>query len=316
MKAIVYSGPHTLELLDVAEPPTPEGYVKIRVRAAGICGSDLNGFRDQAPPRTPPLVMGHEFAGDLPDGRLVAVNPMLACHRCDACVAGLPNLCAEGRLVGVHIDGAFAEYVNVPLESCQILEPWLSPTQGALVEPYANAVHAYNLAAHATAAPLLRIGVIGAGAIGVAVASVASGTAAELVEIAELNSARRQACLDLGVGTVVQELRGTYDAVFDAVGTSATRAASVDLIRPGGAAVWVGLHSPSATLAAQSLVRSEKKILGSFAYTPAEFAAAAAVVGKLRPEWASGRPMVDGPAVFLGLLEDPGDSARLVLTWP
>lgn len=316
MKAMVYTRALTLDLLDVPEPQAADGHVLLRVRAAGICGSELDGFRSQSPLRVPPLIMGHEFAGELPDGRLVAVNPMLSCHTCEACVSGRPNICATGRLLGVHTSGGFAEYVGVPEANCYPLDRGVSAVQGSLVEPFANAVHAYNLAAGGYLAPLLRVGVIGAGAIGLAIATVAVRTATVRVDVTDLDVDRRLAAQAAGLGSVSAELTGTYDAIFDAVGTAGTRHASVSHLRPGGVAVWVGLHSPDASLAAQQFVRQEKRIVGSFAYTPLEFEAAASVVARVRPEWTTSHPLSNGPDVFTGLLDSPGSAARAVLTCP
>lgn len=316
MKAVLYSHPLTLEYLEVPQPSHSDGYVQVEVKAAGICGSDLDGFRTSSPPRVPPLVMGHEFAGLTPDGVLVAVNPMISCHQCDACIAGRPNLCAQGKLLGVHIDGGFAEYVSVPAENCVPVDPAITAAQGALVEPFANAVHAWNIATRASAEPLLRVGVIGAGAIGLATATVASRSAGVVVDIAELDEGRRRAASEAGFDSVVVELTGVYDVVFDAVGAMSTRQASVALIRAGGIAVWVGLHSPQVEFPAQPFVRNEKQILGSFAYTPAEFRAAVAVVAQVQPAWTMTRSMADGPEVFTALLADPGTVARVVLVCP
>jgi alcohol dehydrogenase len=313
---MVYTRPLTLELLDVADPEPADDHVLIQVRAAGICGSELDGFRSQSPLRVPPLIMGHEFAGELPDGRLVAVNPILSCHRCAACVAGQPNICASVRLIGVHRDGAFAEYVSVPASNCHPLAPGMTAVQGSLVEPFANAVHAYNLATMQGHSPMLAIGVIGAGAIGLSIATLALQSATARVVVADLDPVRLRAAECLGVDEVATELTGTFDVIFDAVGTAGTRLASVKLIRPGGTAVWVGLHSPDAALAGQSFVREEKRVLGSFAYTPMEFAAAANLVARAEPQWTTARPLTEGPETFTALLDSSDAAARTVLTCP
>lgn len=315
MKAMVYTRPLTLELLDVAVPEPADDHVLIRVRAAGICGSELDGFRSQSPLRVPPLIMGHEFAGELPDGRLVAVNPILSCHQCAACVMGRPNICASGKLIGVHRDGAFAEYVSVPASNCHPLAPGMTAVQGSLVEPFANAVHAYNLATMQDS-PMLTVGVIGAGAIGLSIATVAMQSATARVVVADLDPDRLRVAESLGVDQIATELTGTFDVIFDAVGTAGTRLASVKQIRPGGTAVWVGLHAPDANLTAQAFVRDEKRVLGSFAYTPREFEAAANLVARVGPQWATTRPLTEGPEVFTTLLDSPGAAARTVLTWP
>ena len=105
MRAMVYTKPDTLELLDVDEPVTNEGEVIVEVEACGICGSELHGI---AKPgfRQPPLIMGHEFSGRDPKGRAVAVNPIVSCGECDLCQSGRNEVCRNRSVVGIHRQGA------------------------------------------------------------------------------------------------------------------------------------------------------------------------------------------------------------------
>jgi NADPH:quinone reductase-like Zn-dependent oxidoreductase len=115
MRAMVYSAPLTLEMQDVAEPSPATGEVVVEVRAAGICGSELEGFATQSPFQVPPLIMGHEFAGTVADtGRRVVVNPLVNCRECDLCLLGATNVCRRRALIGVHRPGGFGERVAVP----------------------------------------------------------------------------------------------------------------------------------------------------------------------------------------------------------
>src|SRR5438128_702962 len=142
-----------VEIVD--EPSARDGEVVVRPEAAGICGSEVEGYLGRMANRTPPLVMGHEFAGtvvaggrDARDriGRRVVVNPLLSCRACARCRAGERNLCAERRLIGVHVAGGFAERVAVPVANLLDLPEGADVRTGALVEPLANAVHAVGLA--------------------------------------------------------------------------------------------------------------------------------------------------------------------------
>src|SRR4051794_6450594 len=101
MRALVFTAPGVVELLDVAEPAPAAGETVVTVTASGICGSDLHGTR-QAGFRQPPLVLGHEFVGTLPGGERVAVNPLLSCGSCSRCAEDEPQLCATRQLIGVH----------------------------------------------------------------------------------------------------------------------------------------------------------------------------------------------------------------------
>src|SRR2546430_3883506 len=160
-----------VELLDVPEPDPVPGDVLVQVRAAGICGSELHGARRPGF-RKPPLIMGHEFAGVSADGTAVVINPILSCGRCAECQRGLRNVCRNREIIGVHRAGGFAERVAVPASALRPLPPGLSWEAAALVEPAANAAHAWNQAGGALGAPGAvrakgaRVAVIGGGAIG------------------------------------------------------------------------------------------------------------------------------------------------------
>ena len=153
------------------EPAADE--VLLRVAACGLCGSELETFKNHSPRRQPPLVMGHEFCGTIAAvgpggdaalvGRKCVSNSLIPCGRCVRCVRGDTHLCADRQIFGMHRGGAFAEYVRVPT---RVLIPWpeeLSAPAAALAEPLGNGVHIVNLTRHL---PLRTALVIGAGPIG------------------------------------------------------------------------------------------------------------------------------------------------------
>ncbi|HVB47477.1 MAG TPA: alcohol dehydrogenase catalytic domain-containing protein, partial [Burkholderiales bacterium] len=118
MKALVYTGPREVVYRDEAEPALSAGEVVIRIDAAGICGSDMHAYHGHDPRRVPPLILGHELAGEIvagPDtGKRVTVNPLITCGRCEYCVQGRNNLCANRGMVGMSRPGAFAQYMSIP----------------------------------------------------------------------------------------------------------------------------------------------------------------------------------------------------------
>jgi len=312
MRAVVYTAPLTLELQDVPEPQPAPGEVIVNVKAVGICGSELEGFRSQSPFRVPPLIMGHEIAGVRADtSESVAVNPLIACHRCDLCRRGHENLCRSRALLGIHRAGGFAERVAVP-ESC------LHPARGlpfhvaALAEPMANAVHAFALAQQADPQPQ-RVGVIGAGMLGLASAVVARRTGVPDLCICDLSQERLDAAARTTAAETCEELEGEFDVVIDAVGSEATRRASVARLRPAGTAVWIGLHGPEAGFDALALVRSEQRVQGSFAYVDRDFRAALTILKDLRVDWVANVSLRDGVEVFEELLEGPADATKTLL---
>jgi threonine dehydrogenase-like Zn-dependent dehydrogenase len=327
VKALVFTAPGQVELLDVPEPDPAPGEVVVEVRAAGICGSELHGARRPGF-RQPPLIMGHEFAG-IAGGEAVVVNPILSCGRCPECRRELRHVCREREIIGVHRAGGFAERVAVPASALRPLPPGLPWEAAALIEPAANAVHAWNQAGRALAAggdhgaggdpgtgggpgaggdpgaggaQGARVAIIGCGAIGLLCAATALSGGAARVEVTDLSPARLAAAQRLGAQVAGPGLSGEYDVVIDAVGSAVTRAASVAHQRPGGVAVWLGLAEEEAGFDASALIRSEKRVLGSFAYRDEEFAQAMARIGDWDLTWAAGYPLAAAAEIFTDLM--------------
>src|SRR3954464_15768609 len=163
VRAMVFTKPGVVEMLDVDQPKAGPGEVLVQVAACGICGSELHGISKPGF-REPPLVMGHEFSGTTPDGRRVTVNPVVSCGSCDLCRLGREQLCRSRAIIGIHRPGAFTSQVAVPESAAHELPEGLWWEQAALIEPLANAVHAWALAGATTDA---RVGILGAGTIGV-----------------------------------------------------------------------------------------------------------------------------------------------------
>ena len=311
MKALVFTAPGTVELLDVPEPDPAPGEVVVEVRAAGICGSELHGARRPGF-RQPPLIMGHEFAG-IAGGEAVVVNPILSCGRCPECRRGLRHVCREREIIGVHRAGGFAERVAVPASALRPLPPGLPWEAAALIEPAANALHAWNLALGAVGVECRRVAVIGCGAIGLLCAATALSSGAGQVEVTDLSPARLAAAQRLGAEVADPGLSGQYDVVIDAVGSAATRAASVTHQRPGGVAVWLGLAGEETGFDGNALIRSEKRVVGSFAYRDEEFAQAMARIRYWDLTWAAGYPLAAAAEVFTGLMNGGLDPLKALL---
>lgn len=311
MQALVYTRPLTLEVLEVPEPALAPGEVLLDVQAVGICGSELEGVRSQSPFRVPPLVMGHELAGIRTDtAEAVAVNPIISCGACDRCQQGRGNICRSRVILGIQRAGGFAERCAVPARSLHPLPAGLSWAQGALVEPLANAVHAWHLVAGTLPA---RVGVLGAGTIGLLCLQVARRLGGAEVDVADLAEDRLELARTLGASRVGENLDGEYDVVVDAVGAAVTRRASVARLAPGGHAVWLGLHDAEPGFDALAAIRGEQTVHGSFAYTDPEFARAVELVADLPTGWVGTHPLADGAAVFAGLLRGPGDAVKVQL---
>ena len=310
MMALVFTAPGELEMRDVPDPEPADGEVLVHVRAAGICGSELHGARHPGF-RVPPLIMGHEFAGLSDNGDRVLINPILSCGHCSLCGRGLRYLCADRALIGVHRPGGFAERVAVPAGAARPLPDWLSWSEAAVVEPAANAVHAWNLG---RGGPGHRVAVLGCGAIGLLCLLTALAGGADQVEVTDLSPVRLAAARRLGAAAAGTTLTGEYDVVIDAVGSAVTRALSVQHQRPGGVAVWLGLAEQAAGFDAPALVRGEKSVLGSFGYTDDEFDGATALLRDANLSWVVPYPLAAGAQIFTELMNGRLDPVKALLS--
>jgi (R,R)-butanediol dehydrogenase / meso-butanediol dehydrogenase / diacetyl reductase len=313
----------------VDEPRQADDEVIVVPEAAGICGSEIEGYLGRMANRTPPLVMGHEFAGRVLagkgaggewSGRRVAVNPLLSCRACARCLAGERNLCAQRRLIGVHVAGGFAERVAVPAANLVALPDGLDARTGALVEPLANAVHAVGLARRLVATEVAVV--LGAGTIGLFALHAARAAGIADVRVVEPYEARRATALASGAraahanaADLARERRA--DLVIDAVGATATRRAALDVVRPGGAVVLLGLHEDESALPFHRVVRDQVALQGSFAYTDADFGAALDLLAGGRValgDLARTLPLDAGPEAFATLAAGPTAQLKTFLS--
>ena len=173
MKALVYADWETLELREVPDPTLSNDEEAIlKVSACGICGSELESFKTMSPRRPPPIIFGHEFCGEVVDispnksfktGDRVIVSALVPCRNCQTCHRGHYHLCPNKDLFGMHRNGAFAEYVRVPLHALYRWPDNLPASHACLAEPLGNGVHVAGLTRHIQPENAL---IIGAGPIG------------------------------------------------------------------------------------------------------------------------------------------------------
>ena len=319
MQALVFTAPGQVQLRDEPYPVAGDGETLVTVEASGICGSELHGFRSVGM-RQPPLIMGHEFAGTADGGTRVVVNPLVTCGTCAACVRGSAQICERRQLMGVHRPGGFAEAVAVPRGALHVLPDSVSWTEAALIEPLANAVHAWGLGVRAGGAGggggCGTVAIVGAGSIGLVCLLVARHHGSGEVVVADPSPDRRAVAARLGATTVasLDDLDGlVLDTTFDAVGLSVTRTAALAHLRPGGTSVWIGLGSPDVAFDGNDLVRSEKQVLGSFAYSADEFRAAVELSSHVDLGWGTDVPMSAAESMFMDLAQGRTDVIKAVL---
>jgi len=255
MKAVRCCDKH----VHVVDVPVPQGEgVLVKVRSAGICGSDLhmvNAGYDI------PSTLGHEVAGTLSDGRAVALEPIAPCGHCDMCGQGDYGLCRLGPAMvhGIGLDGGMAEQIVVPARCIVPLPSNVSAADACLVEPLAVAARGIRML---DLKPNSRVAIIGAGAVGLAAAAILTQFVAT-VAIAARHNAQKEAAERLGAAL---EPQGEYDAVVECAGNSAALAQAARLCKPGAvilllATYWEGVNLPAFEVSMKGL-----KIYASFLY--------------------------------------------------
>jgi threonine dehydrogenase-like Zn-dependent dehydrogenase len=262
--------------VEPAAPSHADDPVRVRVRSCGICASDLHLAAWNVP-----VTLGHEFAGVLDDGTVVAVQPNAWCGTCDRCLAGATQLCRVGgdRLHGVSVDGGLAEEVIVDRRCLVPLAAGVDAAVGALVEPLAVGTHA---AGRVAVEPGDRVLVIGGGSIGLA--SVAALQARGMnVDLVARHPHQRAAGERLGASANLAE---EYGAVIDAAGTQSSLDHAVARSRPGGVVVVVATYWDPVSIGT-ALLTKEVRVVPSAMYGHehghSEFDAAAALLAA-RPE--------------------------------
>ncbi len=324
MRALVLTEYKRLQVREVPEPPTAEGDVLVRVRACGICGSDVHGFDGSTGRRIPPLVMGHEAAGEvarvgsavrgLAPGDRVTFDSTVSCGRCDYCRHGRSNLCDARRVLGVSCgeykqDGAYAEYVAVPAHIVYPLPAEVSFEHAAMVEPVSVAVHAVGR----VAMPARTAVVVGAGTIGLLVIQAlrAAGTPRVIaieVDDGKLAFARRMGA-EVGLNPTSSDVpaavrrltEGGADVALECVGATEPIKTAVACVRKGGSVVLVGNVTPAISLPLQAVVAGEITLLGTCA-SNGEYPRAIELLRTgaidVRPLITAVAPLEEGPAMF------------------
>jgi threonine dehydrogenase-like Zn-dependent dehydrogenase len=339
MQALVWEAPRVMNVRDVPAPTPAADQVLIRVAYAGICGSELSGYLGHSSLRVPPLIMGHEFSGEIVElgeqatalnptlaiGQHVTVNPLSCRGTSHLQERGLDHLCPTRVLLGAHQPGAYAELIAVPAKSVLPLPANVSLRIGALTEPVACGVRIGELAGDVAGKDCL---VIGAGPIGLLALQNLLRKQARRVFIVDIDHERLAMgaalagiALDPGQVDTVAAVREATDNVgvsvaVDAVGTGQTRTQCISATQATGAVILSGLHEEMSSMPAADIIRREIVVRGAFAYSPANFAQALTWLadGAIRLDpWIVEAPLTDGRQWFERLLDSPGNVSKVLL---
>lgn len=289
MKALVKyaSGSGNLEIRNVPEPVPGPGQVKIEVKAAGICGSDIHIYHsDIAIPVKPPVIIGHEFSGEIaevgegvtqwkPGDRVTSETAFSFCGVCELCRSGFYNLCNERKTLGYWYNGAFAKYTVVPEQRLHRLADHVDFVTGAMMEPLACITHAALELTTIKAGDLVLIsgpGPIGLMALQLARAEgavvVVSGTDVDtdrLKMAAELGADHTVNIIETDLQRFIRELTGGRgaDVVLECSGSGKAADSALNIVRKQGQYTQIGLLGKPAMIDFDKVCYREIKVTGS-----------------------------------------------------
>jgi len=299
MKVAVWYGGKNIK---IEERPVPEifpDHALIKVKAVGLCGSELHAFTGASQRRVPPLIMGHEFSGEIAEvgslvkalkvGDKVAVEPIIGCGKCKQCLSGMTNICIDRKLIGMHMSGALAEYIVVPASKCHPIPEGLSLEEATLGEPLGNAVRAVN---QTNILPSDDVLILGSGVIGLLAIQVcrlhtggkiiATDVVDEKLELAKkfgadyvINSKKENV-----VERVMEITNGDgVDNSIEIVGHEEVISQAIASTKRGGTVTTVGLWQQMMNLDIMDLVSKEIRLQGHYGYTSAEYVASLKLMG-------------------------------------
>ena len=281
MKAIVIPNPNEIEIREVPMPEVKEGEALLKVRYVGICGADVASFTGNQPFTTYPRIPGHEFSAEIVEipendrglkaGDIVTCNPYFNCGGCYSCERGYVNCCTDNQTMGVQRDGAFCEYISMPVE--RIYEGMgLSAEELALIEPFSISQHAVSRCAIKETDNVL---VIGAGPIGL-FALLAAKNKCKNVVVADILDNRLELAKEYGAAEVVntkkqslEELtkeftngRG-FDVCIEACGAPETFLGCIENCAFAGNIVLIGNGKRETNFVHSILLKKELNVFGS-----------------------------------------------------
>ena len=283
MKTIIINNPGEVDIIEQAMPVRKQGEALLKILYGGICGSDLGTYRGPFAYASYPRIPGHEFSAEiieigdndrnLKPGMIVTCNPYFNCGHCYSCQRGLVNCCTSNETMGAQRDGAFSEYITMPIE--RIYDgKGLSAKTLALIEPFCISYHGIS---RANIQPNDKVLVIGAGTIGVlaAVAAKAKGAKVYISDVAEnkMNYAIETFGLDGGIlndspenfiKRVEEITNGNYfDVTIEAVGLPSTFQACIDAAAFGARMVQIGVGKRTHEFDFTLLQKKELNVYGS-----------------------------------------------------
>jgi L-idonate 5-dehydrogenase len=343
MEALVIHAPGDLRVETIETPELLPHQLQVRVRAGGICGSDLHYFQHGGFGTVrikEPMVLGHEVAGSIEAvgsavqgfavGERIAISPSRPCGRCRYCQQGHHNHCLDMRYYGSamrmpHVQGAFRQRIVCDASQAYKLAGHVSDGEGSMAEPLSVALHAVN-----RAGPLLGKSVLvtGCGPIGALVVIAARRAGATNIVVTDMAAQPLRAALKVGADQAINVAeqpdalagftadKGQFDVHFEASGNARALLSGFDALRPRGILMLVGLGG-EITLPMNTIVAKEFDVRGAFRFH-AEFAVAVELLNKrlvdVKPLISATLPYRDAGKAF-ALAADRSQAMKVLLSF-
>jgi len=337
VKAAIWYGGEDVRVEEVPEPDAGAKDVLVQVKAVGICGSDLHAFEGISKRRVPPLLMGHEIAGEIADvgkdvERLqkkdrVVIYPVLSCGECEQCSSGNENICRNIRFMGLHVPGGFAEYIAVPADKCYNMPSALTFERACLTEPLSVAVHVVNNVPIRANDTVL---VVGAGVIGSMITQVVRLRSLGQIIVTDVLNSRLDLARKLGADTTINSRErnvaeevpkltggGGVDVSIEAVGIQSTVQQAQASVRKGGTIVGVGLLERNVEIDMMNLVSGELRMHGSYLYSDYDFRSSISLIARdrvnLQPYLTCILPLEDAQKGFKEMATNKENVLKVIL---
>jgi len=291
MRAAVLKNWLSMEMLDIPKPVPAENEALIKIKYAGVCGSDITVYKGKHMTATVPVVLGHEILGtieSLPEGydgkfkvgQRVLMNPIISCGKCSACRRGIPWVCENLKLLGIHTNGGYEEYTTVAVDKLVAVRDETPDDVAILGEPFAVGAH---VMVNSKVQKGDKIFISGGATVGLYIAIFAKAAGAERVIISEINEPRRQFVESMGIETInpmqkdAMELMrevtdgSGFDIVYDTSGAPACALQMPDLCRCGGKLLSLNLSGDAYQFVLGKVSFKEITLVGNRLYSQEDF---------------------------------------------
>jgi len=254
MQAILLKDKNKLSIEQVKYPVPKEDEILIRIEITGIGGSEYLGYNNPGIRRLP-NIMGHGICG--------LTDPLIACDNCAYCEMDLAQLCSEWKMIGVHLNGGFAEQITISKKLMFEIPASLSWEQASFIEPIANSINAWEIS---KTKPIHKVLIIGAGGLGLGLAACAKYDKHNNTFVLETSKERRKAAIELGAKTT-EFTNNSFDIVFDTVGSTETRSKAIESVKRNGEIIFLGFAMAKQAINFSELIRMQYQFKGSFVFS-------------------------------------------------